>query len=381
MCYELVVNRVGAFAKLRRRERAGIESREAFGLPAYFYRTVAVLDNCKFLSQAADKLITVASQEGLDAELLPAPDRVPKIEVSRYPHQASDENTKLVGSIAPLQQMRITLGEVAWRVTAQFSVTACALNPSPDLTKLWISFEALPEDGWTDDTKRKIDETAIKKIIQLTDAMAKAAFPLFCDAYACALQADSADNFDAEPECVIGENKTLELLDERVHVAMIDNDSQNVAELLKVLTLKGKDYRNISDESDKEANSGKTDFEDIARLINKNDAKINVKRIRVFDDDSRITGLYYGPLREDPEDYHIRVIGFGRRRGVTSTWRPYPKTVNGKIVDPTPGGDPAANNDYREYIEEFSAAKKISAILANRIAERQGHILADDFLI
>lgn len=365
MCFDMTINRIGAFASLTENAKEHFGNLSGYSLVSTFNEHAHKIAKSSLFELAQEDMMKEGLAKGYDLSWIGSTTNS-RVEIARTPNQIRQQNKppKLIARLFPDREVLAIKNDVKWRLKVQFSATSCTFEAQTSYTKLWVSFEILRENGW-EKNNPEISEKDIRDIIQLTDAMGEAAFKNLCSAYVGSLK-------ELFPNDLPDGDPIMELLNERIHVAMTDNDHENIAALLDAITTDNRTFQSIKDGHESDAKKGMDEFAKFAAIANKKDAIVEPSRVRLFNDIPQNTAIYYGAKRNDSIDAQSRIVGFSRKRGLSVAWEPYGD------IDKKPNHDD--NIDYREYITTFSAAKKITSRVAEKVASRREQAIIADFI-
>jgi len=347
MSNELVINRFGAFAGgspdtnhpgLRGEDLVLAFRKQTERMDqslAFQKANDAILDVVRSFDKTAHEVVSDSDADDNEAYILGM--------VSKNPtdSDATDRFVALVG-LLPFKMLRCRLEDWTWSVRTRASMTACALQRVGRATKLWWSFEGIPDSG--EDTKRSLSEAQAAAFVTMTEEMEKVAMPHLRDAYCCALKESS------DVKC-----KDMDL-GERIRISLTDNDTRPVAELLDALYFRRSAPSQIKAEGVPGLSHAREGLDQLERFVGDathHQVAVNNETVRIDHEIPGVKGILC--RREGTARDATLVVGFARRAGMGS----------GFITRP----EPWLAKKREDYIRTMSPARQLSARLANTEAQ------------
>jgi hypothetical protein len=245
-------------------------------------------------------------------------------------------------ALLPRQKFEFSLNEVDWRVSTRVSITSCSLHKEPGRSKLWYSIEALPSTKMGTD-----DEPALLGFLDDISKREETALSGLKQAYKDSLK--HMGKFAGQ----------LEFDDKPIRITLTDDDTRPVARILDALYFDGMKSAQLRD-TDDELRHGFTKFEHLVSHVAPEHRETFGNNLFVESASPAIKGLLCE--YENTSRYRSLVAGFARNAGDGGGYQ--------DVLDKFDGAAPKDASVLLDYMRARSAARRLSAKLADREARR-----------
>jgi hypothetical protein len=229
-----------------------------------------------------------------------------------------------------------------WIVHARSSITACALENRRRNTKLWWTFEGVPED---DDPTARPTADDVSAFVAMTDEMADAAIDPLYTAFGAALAKSTSIDLD-----------DFFLRKNRIRVRMSDSNDYDIEALLDAYYYQHRDVSEIRDAPDlTHARKGLLLFEQFVSDVARPDVHVD-NSLKVEGQFDGFKGIYYRTIVDAKDTKDTIVVGIGHQSGSVSGLE--------RAVAPEKRRLDKQENNLRA----MSASRPISAVIADREA-------------
>lgn len=260
------------------------------------------------------------------------------------PHQP--DNISTYAAVLPQKCLEFQQDGIRWELHVKLSMTACALEDTRarSSSKVWYNLCASPHNLETSSASNKQKA----KMLDLLEKSSVRALNRARRAFRCAVE--DIHNFDdgnfgaqINPEDWIDYSG-------RISVSFADNNDEEIRQLIFELM---QNHGRISDPDqlhDKTTKNALSQFIGFVREVRRNQNKIEIADIEVPEHLPDITGIYHEG--RDVQNHVLRLTGLARRHFQS----PLRKEKNGDVL--------------HERMSAFSAARPLSAYIANEVANR-----------
>jgi hypothetical protein len=254
-----------------------------------------------------------------------------------------EQSSHLVG-LLPSEMMTVTLGDIAWRVRARASVTACALEVAHGLPKMWWTFEGVPADP---DPDRRPTETDIARFLGFARALESPAIDHLTTAYFGALREVTRR----------GEDFKFTLGNDRVRIRFADSNDATYEALIYALRYRGLNAAQIEGAEPGRLETAKRGLGEFTRLVDDTNppGEPGIDPATAYVNDKiRIVGVDAVSARHEcRKSQSIWIAGVAQRPGSRTAYDHLP-IVRDQLLD---------END-EQNLRDLSAARRLTGHLA-----------------
>jgi hypothetical protein len=348
MSYELTINRVGTLVGSPRKSNASGLSKSD-DIADLFHRHAELLLQSDFFRKAEAELLELAHAKDQKAARVTDPgfddddNHIDILVDEEKPNLVpDDDSSKPLIALFPSRRLSCKIEGTRWIIRTRATVTSCAFQAAAGQTKLWWTFEGIPQDS---DPKKRPTETDIFHLLDLTNDMEKKAMPLLHKAYKHAYK--KATNVPLED---------FEMDEKRIRINMVDSDDRAVAALLDALELdrqKPSALRHSASKALSPAREGLKQFDRVVRKLSHSRSFPQDDAISISNDVPGMKGILFS--RRDGA-FGTLIVGFARRLGPRTGFRMLSNDLQRD-----------ARSEPR--LRAISAARPLSAKLADLEAE------------
>lgn len=259
--------------------------------------------------QANDSIRAIAARADQRANLLPAgspesEDGIAELAVLNPASEFGDARTELAGTepfIARMEseRLKICLAGMTWILRTRASITSCALEGNVRPTKLWWTFEGIPQ---TDDPLQRPDSAQLAALLGVVRDMEAGARTGLLDAY--------KDVFRKS----VSPRGSLESENKRLSITMAECVDREVDALFDAMYFDSRSFSELRHAESEELSlprQGAQGFESFIHEIAGYDGKIDEGSIRLTHALPKVRGILW---HHSDSNQHV-VAGFARRVG------------------------------------------------------------------